>query len=134
MLEIICDPPARSKGVDSSFLQSVRMVDGDDLIAHARWQAASDPAHGVAQLLELWVSPARRRQGYGRKLMDAVTAQAVEHFRSRKSPLRRMWMAVEQKQQVIGRSFLMQFGFNHVGTVSELLKDEDLLVYMRTFN
>jgi ribosomal protein S18 acetylase RimI-like enzyme len=133
MLEIICDPPARSKGVES-FLQSVRMVDGDDLIAQARWQASSDPTHGVAQLLELWVSPGRRRQGFGRKLMDAVSAQATEHFRSRKSQLRRVWMAVEQKQQVIGRSFLMQFGFNHVGTVSELLKDQDLLIYMRTFN
>ena len=133
MLEIICDPPARSKGVER-FLQTVRMIDGEELIAHARWQASSDSSEGVAQLLELWVSPGRRRQGFGRKLMDAVTAQAADHFRSRKSALRRLWMAIEQKQQVIGRSFLMQFGFNHVGTVSELLKDEDLLVYMRTFN
>jgi ribosomal protein S18 acetylase RimI-like enzyme len=133
MVEIICDPPARSKGIEC-FLQSVRIVDGDELIAQARWQTSSDPAQGVAQLLELWVAPARRRQGNGRKMMDAVAAQAMEHFRSRKSFLRRLWMAVEQKRQVIGRSFLMQFGFNHVGTVSELLKDEDLLIYMRTFN
>jgi ribosomal protein S18 acetylase RimI-like enzyme len=133
MLEITCDPPARSKGVES-FLQSVRMMDGEELIAQARWQTSSDPAQGVAQLLDLWVSPTHRRAGNGRKMMDAVVAQATEHFRSRKSHLRRLWMAVEQKRQVIGRSFLMQFGFNHVGTVSELLKDEDLLIYMRTFN
>jgi hypothetical protein len=43
-------------------------------------------------------------------------------------------MAVEQKRQVNGRSFLMQFGFNHVGTISQLLKREDLLIYMRTFD
>jgi ribosomal protein S18 acetylase RimI-like enzyme len=110
------------------------MMDGEELIAHARWQTSSDPAQGVAQLLELWVSPAHRRVGNGRKVMDAVVAQAMDHFRSRKSLLRRLWLAVEQKRQVNGRSFLMQFGFNHVGTVSELLKDEDLLIYMRTFN
>jgi ribosomal protein S18 acetylase RimI-like enzyme len=133
MLELICDPPARTKTTEN-FIQSVRLMDGKELIAHARWQCAVDPAHGVAQLLELTVVASRQRQGHGRRVMDAVTAQASEYFRSRKSQLRRIWLAVEQKRQVIGRAFLMQFGFNHVGTVSELLKDEDLLVYMRAFN
>ena len=32
------------------------------------------------------------------------------------------------------RSFLMQFGLHHVGTIQELLKDEDLLMYMRTLD
>jgi hypothetical protein len=43
-------------------------------------------------------------------------------------------MTIEQKGQVIARSFLMQFGFNHVGTIAEVLKGEDLLIYLRTFN
>jgi ribosomal protein S18 acetylase RimI-like enzyme len=133
MLELICDPPARTKTTEN-FIQSIRLMDGKELIAHARWQCAVDPSHGVAQLLELSVLPARRRQGHGRRVMDAVTAQATDYFRSRKFQLRRIWLALEQKKQVIGRAFLMQFGFNHVGTVSELLKDEDLLVYMRAFN
>lgn len=109
-------------------------MDGEQLIAQARWQVSGEAAQGVAQLLELTVAEGRRRQGHGRRVMDAMTAQVREHFSSRKVTLRRVWVAIEQKQQVIGRSFLMQFGFNHVGTIGELLRDEDLLVYMRTFD
>ena len=133
MLRIICEPPLRSKSVES-FCQTVRLLDGEELVAYARWQLTGDLSNGVAQLLELTVAEPRRRQGHGRRVMDAVVGQAEEYFRSRKLPLRRLWVAIEQKRQVIGRSFLMQFGFNHVGTVGEMLKDEDLLVYMRTFN
>ena len=133
MLRMVCEPAARSKS-DGSFIQSVRLMDGEQVLAQARWQVSGEAAQGVAQLLELTVIESRRRQGHGRRVMDAVAGQAQEYFRSRKLPLRRLWVAIEQKRQVIGRSFLMQFGFNHVGTVGEMLKDEDLLVYMRTFN
>jgi len=136
MLELICDPPlpvVRPKTTES-FLQTICLVDGDQLIGQARWLAGVEPGHGVVQILELTVSSARRRQGFGRRLMEAVEKQAVGYFRLRKIKLRRLWIAIEQKHQVVGRSFLMQFGFNHVGTISELLKDEDLLVYMRTFD
>jgi GNAT superfamily N-acetyltransferase len=133
MLELICDPPARSKAPEP-FLQSIRLADGDQLIGQARWQASFDSSQGVAQILDLTVSPAYRRKGNGRRLMEAITAQATEHFKCRKSRLRRLWIPIHQKSQVIARSFLMQFGFHHVGTVQELLKDEDLLIYMRTFD
>jgi GNAT superfamily N-acetyltransferase len=133
MLELICDPPARSKSPDP-FLQSIRLTDGETLIGQARWQTSFDPSQGVAQILDLTVMPAFRRKGNGRRLMEAITTQATEYFKWRKLRLRRLWLPVNQKSQVIARSFLMQFGFHHVGTVSELLKDEDLLMYMRTFD
>jgi GNAT superfamily N-acetyltransferase len=130
---MVCEPAARSKS-DGSFIQSVRLMDGEQVLAQARWQVSGEAAQGVAQLLELTVAEGRRRQGHGRRVMDAMTAQVREHFSSRKVTLRRVWVAIDQKRQVIGRSFLMQFGFNHVGTIGELLRDEDLLVYMRTFD
>jgi ribosomal protein S18 acetylase RimI-like enzyme len=136
MLELLCDPPApppRSKS-EGSFHQIIRLVDGPETIAQAHWQCGGDISEGVAQILELTVSPARRRQGHGRKVMDAITAQAKAYFQSRKVPLRRIWITLEQKRQVIARSFLMKFGFHHVGTVHEMLKDEDMLIYMRTFD
>jgi GNAT superfamily N-acetyltransferase len=122
MLRVTCEPPVRSKSAES-FVQTVRLLDGEELVAYARWQCTGDLSHGVAQLLELTVSESRRRQGHGRRVMDAVSAQAQEYFRSRKLAMRRLWVAIEQKRQVIGRSFLMQFGFNHEGTMGEMLKD-----------
>ena len=133
MLELICDPPARAKTADP-FLQSIRYADGDTLIGQARWHTTCDPSEGVAEILYLTVAPPYRRKGNGRRLMEAVTSQASEYFKCRKSRLRRLWVPVNQKSQVLARSFLMQFGFNHVGTIKELLRDEDLLMYMRTFD
>ena len=133
MPDLEVDPPARSKSPDP-FLQTIRLSADDQPIGQARWLCAADPAEGVVQLLDLTVHPDHRRQDHGHRLMEAVVAQATTYFTHRKSRLRRIWIAIDQKRQVIGRSFLMQFGFNHVGTVPRLLKDEDVLIYMRTFD
>jgi len=116
------------------FLQLIELVEGEEVVGHARWMCWGEIGQGVAQILELVVTPAQGRKGHGRILMNAVTEQAREYFKLRKVALRRIWIAIAQEGQVIGRSFLMKFGFHHVGTVHELLADEDLLVYMRTFN
>ncbi len=117
-----------------AFYQTIRLVDGPKVIGQARWQSSLDPAGGVVQILELRVAESARRLGNGRRLMEAVQGQAIKHFKLKNAKLRRMWMVIEQKRQVVGRSFVMQFGFHHVGTVPRLLEDEDLLVYMRTFD
>ena len=134
MPKLTYDPPVRAAATTQTFLQTLRLTTGDQLVAQARWLVNTDPAHGVAQVVEFTVSPDHRRKGHGHFLMEALTTQATEFFALRKSRLRRVWLSLEQKRQVIARSFLMQFGFNHVGTVSELLKREDLLIYMRTFD
>jgi GNAT superfamily N-acetyltransferase len=133
MPKLTYDPPVRAATGDT-FLQSIRLAAGDDLVAHARWLSTADPSHGVIQILDFTVTPPHRRRGHGHFLMEALTVQARDYFQHRKFHLRRAWMAIEQKHQVIARSFLMQFAFNHVGTVQELLKREDLLIYMRTFD
>ena len=134
MPDLLIEPPLpRAKSRDP-FLQTLKLTVGSDPIAQARWLCSTDPAQGVAQLLDLTVHPDHRRQGHAHRLMEALTQQAQTYFKNQKSRLRRIWTPIEQKHQVIARSFLMQFGFTHVGTVSELLRDEDLLVYMRTFD
>jgi GNAT superfamily N-acetyltransferase len=134
MPDLLIDPPLpRAKSPDP-FLQTLKLTIGAETIAQARWLCAADPAQGIAQLLDLTVHPDHRRQGHAHRLMEALTEQARAYFKFQKSRLRRIWTPIEQKHQIIARSFLMQFGFNHVGTVSELLKHEDLLIYMRTFD
>ena len=134
MPDLLIDPPLSKSKSPDPFLQTLKLTIGNQPIAQARWLCSTDPAQGVVQLLELTVHPDHRRQGHAHRLMEALTQQAQTYFKNQKSRLRRIWTPIEQKYQVIARSFLMQFGFNHVGTVSELLKDEDLLIYMRTFN
>lgn len=134
MPDLLIDPPLPRTKSSDPFLQTLKLTIGKQPIAQARWLVNTDPAQGVAQLLDLTVHPDHRRQGHAHRLMEALTQQAQTYFKAQKSPLRRIWTSIEQKNQVVARSFLMQFAFNHVGTVSELLKDEDLLIYMRTFD
>jgi GNAT superfamily N-acetyltransferase len=133
MPALIYDPPVLAKWGDP-FLQTIRLTDGDKAVGQARWISAQEVTEGVVQIVELTVTPAHRHKGHGRLLMEAVTLQCRDHFKLRKSRLRRIWLALDQKRHVIARSFLMQYTFNHVATVNELLKDEDLLIYMRSFD
>jgi ribosomal protein S18 acetylase RimI-like enzyme len=134
MATLRLSPPVSQKGSSGAFQQLIELLEGERAIAHARWMCGGDVSQGVVQILELTVPPEQGRRGHGRILMNALTEQARDYFQLRKSTLRRVWMAIEQEGQVIGRSFLMKFGFHHVGTVHELLDDEDMLIYMRTFN
>ncbi|HYE19331.1 MAG TPA: GNAT family N-acetyltransferase [Tepidisphaeraceae bacterium] len=132
-----CSPPIEAGVTPDAgdvFVQTIELRDGDRLLARAKWSSNPDTAVGVAQLLELWVAPESRRQGNGRRLMEELTRQAVGYYKARKSRLRRVWAAIAQKRDVIARSFLMRYTFHHVGTVKELLRDEDMLVYMRTMD
>lgn len=134
-MELTYDPPLPpTLSGDDTFVQTIRLHDGPTLIGQARWHCATPPAQGVVQILELSVAEPHRRQNHAHTLMDAVTKQAKSYFKQHGRKLRRLWLTLEQERQVLGRSFLMKFGFHHVGTVHEMLKDEDMLVYMRTFD
>lgn len=132
MLQFTYTPPIEPKR-DEPLAQTIRLSDGAVSIGVARWYSASS-GDGVAQLLELSVLATHRRTGNGRRILQATILQATEHYRARQSKLRRMWIAVEQKEQVIARAFLTQHGFHHVHTLPELLKGQDLLVYVRSFD
>jgi len=134
MSTVHISPAVSLRTTVGAFQQSIELREGDELIGNARWICSGDSSEGVVQILELNVSAGRGRRGNGRALMDHLTQQAKDYFKLHNIKLRRIWIVIEQKRQVIGRSFLMKFGFHHVGTVHEMLKDEDLLVYMRTFD
>ena len=133
MFDLILDPPVTGK-TPEPFLQSIRLMEGDKVIGEARWISGAEGSEGIVQILELSVIPEQRRKGNARRLMDVLTSQALDHFKSRKNKLRRMWLVLAQKRHVIARSFLMKYTFHHVGTIGKLLRDEDMLVYMRTFD
>jgi GNAT superfamily N-acetyltransferase len=127
------DPPLPKKVTNEAFMQTVRLLDAGKPIGSARWHARPGAMDGVAQLLDLTITE-RGRQGHGGQLIDEVVKQARAYFKSRGTRLRRMWMAVEQKGQIIGRAFLTEHGFHHVGTMSELMKGQDTLLYMKSFD
>jgi ribosomal protein S18 acetylase RimI-like enzyme len=137
MADFICSPTVEESvkpGAGDVFVQAIELREGERVIARGKWASGPDLAVGVAQILELWVAPESRRQGHGRRLMEELTRQAVGYFKARKSRLRRVWAGIAQKRDVIARSFLMRYTFHHVGTVKELLRDEEMLVYMRTMD
>jgi GNAT superfamily N-acetyltransferase len=134
MADLIYDPPLPPRPGTDGFVQTIRFIEGDRPIAIARWHVSGDASEGVAQILELNVFAPHARHGHGRKLLDAVISQATAYHRSRKSVLRRLWISVEQKRQVIGRSFLTGRGFHHVATMKELIVDQDALLYMKSFD
>src|SRR4051812_34954401 len=122
-------PPHEREG----FFQTIQLRDGDELLATARWHAPMGQ-QGVVQLIELVVAPAHCRHGHGSSLLREVIQQATALHKLKKLRLRRLWVSVEQKTQVIARAFLTQNGFHHTATINELLADQDALVYVRTFD
>jgi GNAT superfamily N-acetyltransferase len=84
--------------------------------------------------LDLTVFPPHQRVGNGKRLLDAVIAQGRELQRRRKTKLRRVWIGVEQKSQVIARAFLTSRGFHHITTVDELYRGQELMVYVKSMD
>ncbi len=130
---IMPDPPVPTKISDRLFVQTILLKDEDRTIGRAVWSAAA-PTQGVVQILEFWIDPAFHRKGNGRRLMRGLVEQARVLHSIRREPLRRLWIGVGHKSQVIGRSFLTCEGFHHVGTTCGLMDGEDLLVYIKSLD
>jgi GNAT superfamily N-acetyltransferase len=131
MLQFSYNPPLPEKPSAEPFVQSIRLTDSGILLGQAQWHASSD---GVAQILDLSIVPDHQRTGLGEQLLHALVTQARAFFRARRSPLRRLWVAVEQKSQVNARAFLTTHGFHHVATVQNLHKGQDTLIYTKAFD
>ena len=127
------DPPVISAKPDALFTQVIQMRDDKRVLGKAAWNITS-PSEGVVQILELWIDPSIRRAGHGRRLIGQIIAQARELHKAHKQPLRRLWVAVGHKTQVIGRSFLTGEGFHHIGSSGGLLKDQDMLIYVKSLD
>lgn len=133
MNRILREPSLPKAFSGESFLQRLEIFHGKTRLGHAVWHLSSAD-EGVMQLVELQVQPDHRRAGHASVLLNDAIAQARALCKLRRVPLRRMWVPVEQKSQVLARSFLTRHGFHHTSTISELMKDQDVLVYVRSFD
>jgi len=122
-------PDARS----ASFLQHIELRESRQSIGHAVWHLI-DFDEGVVQLVELTVDPKLQRRGHASALLSESIAQARAACKLKRVPLRRLWVALEQKSQVVARAFLTKHGFHHTASVTDLLRDQDLLVFVRSFD
>lgn len=115
------------------FVQTIRLSDEGKPVGTAMWVVPHVDS-GVLQVLLLEIHEDDRRHGHAKRLLAEVIKQATLLCKSRKKKLRKAWMLLRQKNQVVGRSFLTGQSFHHVTTLSNLLKDEDGLVYIRAFD
>ena len=125
--------PRAINAKSNSFLQRIELRERRRPIGCAAWHVI-DLDDGVAQLVELTVEPTLQRRGHGSALLNESIAQARTVCRLKRAPLRRLWVALGQKSQVIARAFLTRHGFHHTASVTDLLRDQDLLVYVRAFD
>src|SRR5690348_15722587 len=104
MSTFIYQPPL-PRTAPASFVQTVRMTAEGKDIGGATWVIPAVDG-GVMQLLTLEITATNRRHGYAKQLLSEVLGQGNALCKLRKKKLRKVWMLVQQKEQVIGRSFL----------------------------
>lgn len=124
------DPPISPT---AGILQTISLIEDGKAVGVGRWHSAPDETEGVAQIIEFYVPPAHQRQGHGKRLLAALIDQCQLYHRQRKTPFRRLWLPLHHKRHVLARAFFLSQGFNHTATIKEIARDEDLLVYVRTF-
>jgi ribosomal protein S18 acetylase RimI-like enzyme len=88
----------------------------------------------IAQILDLGVIESHRRCGFGGQLFREMWSQIARYFQLSHVKPRRVWVAVEQKSQVIARAFLTRHGFHHVATIENLLIKQDAMIYLKSFD
>jgi ribosomal protein S18 acetylase RimI-like enzyme len=97
------------------------------------WHVA-DPAEGVMQVLSIWVRPEHQRQGVGSELLTRAIALAKQQLAAQGSKLRKVIVLLGHERDIIARAFLTRHGFHHVHTMKGLLKDQDWLGYVKSYD
>ena len=92
----------------------------------------TDAAEGLIQLLSIEIDADHRRRGLGRRLLHGLYDIARSDLGGQ--PLRRVWVATGNKAHVIARAFLTGEGYHHVGSNSGVCRDQDLLLYVKSFD
>jgi GNAT superfamily N-acetyltransferase len=131
MSELIHQPLLPAQPAGEPFTQTITLREGQTTLGTAVWNC-SGSTDGVVQLVSLFVASPMRRHGHATRLLDAIIREARDYMKRRGLKLRQVWYGVEQKSQVNGRAFLMHNNFHHVGTIQDLLKGQDLLIYKKS--
>src|SRR5690606_35352712 len=133
MIKVVSEPQLPAKPGAEPVVQCVRLVDNATTIAVGWWHA-SGGADGVVQIVDLHVTPGLRRKGIGGQMLEAVIAQAGEYYKRRRVKFRQIWIGVAQTSEVIGRAFLMEHNFHHIGTVAEIYREQYVLIFTRSMD
>ena len=133
MINTTAEPPIPAKPTDRPFVQQVCIKDDYRPLATAWWHA-SPTRLGSIQIVDLHVEKIHRRKGIGGQLLNAVIQQAIEYHRRHRRTLRHIWLPIAQKAEIAARAFLSEANFHHVATLSEVLRDEDILLYKRSLD
>ena len=110
---------------------TVRLLDADRPVGRATW-VITDAGEGLVQVLSITIAPPDQRRGHGRQLLQALYGAARAELGTQ--PLRRAWIGVGNKVHVVARAFLTGEGFHHVGSNSGIYRDQDLLIYVKSFD
>ena len=132
MVEFVFDPPITAKTAEGPFGQQITILDNGKQIGLARWHC--DAVEGLMQVLDLTISSDHRRNKLGTRMLHTAIEQARQLHRFRKTKIRRVWFGLAQKTEVVGRSFLTSCGFQHVGTMNGLFRDQDLMFYVKSLD
>src|SRR2546426_377841 len=95
MPDFTYDPPVPPRPTDQPFLQRIDLRENGKIVATLHWHAPAGD-EGVVQLLDLTVVGELRRRGHGSTVLTAAIAQMKALSKSRRVPLRRLWLSLEQ--------------------------------------
>lgn len=110
-------------------VQTIELTDeAGHVVASAMW--FTQGTDGYVQLLDIRVDERLRRRRVGSRLFELLRKETSIFFKSRGGKLRRITADVEQKSQVVARAFLTEMGFHHVGTITNALKKQDVVIYL----
>ena len=91
MIAFLNEPSITTAKPNALFTQTIQMRDDKRVLGKAAWNTTSS-GEGVVQVLELWIDPAIRRAGHGKRLMSQLIEQARALHKSHNQKLRRLWI------------------------------------------
>jgi GNAT superfamily N-acetyltransferase len=110
----------------------IRLVEGNLVLAAAQvFVQAGSPS---AQLLDVEVHADHRRKGVGTQLVTAIRDQLRKLGNARGEPVRVLWCVLGQKRHIVARAFLTRQGFQHVASPAQVLRSDDAMVYLCSFD
>lgn len=121
-------PPANAD-VALPFVQTIELTnDAGVRLAHAIWFTTG--RDGQIQLLHVEVEPNERRRGVGTKLFGLLKREADLFFRSRGGRLRRVHTQAAHVDDIVFRGWLTKQGFHPTNTMTNVLKEQDVMIYL----
>ena len=82
------------------------------------------------RMLHVEVDAKERRRGVGTKLFTLMRKEADLFFRSRGQRLRRIFCYAAHRDDIVFRGWLTKQGFHPTNTMTNVLKKQDVMIYL----